>query len=95
VARRAGGGTPQSRYLQVSDLKYSRIACGAFPLSPFGAPPPYDGGGKCSRCRQPFFFPSFGFRISTAIGYAVVDLTLSMEKRDVTFLSGMVSISFL
>src|SRR5258708_39918735 len=32
VARRAGGGKPQSRYLQVSDLKFSEIGCVAFPL---------------------------------------------------------------
>src|SRR5580692_7544248 len=47
VARRAGGGKPQSRYLQISDLKFlgDRL-CGFPPPPPSGAPPPYDGGGK-------------------------------------------------
>jgi hypothetical protein len=34
VARRARGGKPQSRYLQISDLKLPEIACVAFPLRP-------------------------------------------------------------
>jgi hypothetical protein len=34
VARRAGGGKPQSRYLQISDLKLSEIVCEAVPLRP-------------------------------------------------------------
>jgi hypothetical protein len=34
VARRAGGGKPQSRYLQISDLESFEIAFVAFPLRP-------------------------------------------------------------
>src|SRR5258708_17634786 len=34
VARRAGRGKPQSRYVQVSDLKFSRGACVVSPLRP-------------------------------------------------------------
>jgi hypothetical protein len=34
VARRAGGGKPQSRYRQISDLKFSEITCFTFPLRP-------------------------------------------------------------
>src|SRR5580704_12305112 len=33
-ARRRGGEKPQSKYLQISDLKFSEIACVAFPLRP-------------------------------------------------------------
>jgi hypothetical protein len=40
VARRAGGGKPQSRDSQISGLKFSEIARVAFPPPPSGAPPP-------------------------------------------------------
>src|SRR5882672_5441803 len=50
VARRAGGGKPQERYLLIPDLKFSRMLCVAFPPPPptRGSPPPLKGGGKTS-----------------------------------------------
>jgi hypothetical protein len=77
-------------------LTYPLLRNGSPPLPPLrgGEDPEHERRGLETRVYL-FFFPSFGFRVSTASGYAVVDLIRSMEKREVTFLSGMVSISFL
>src|SRR5260370_13084168 len=41
VARRAGGGRPQSRYLQVSDLKFRGTPVWPSPSAPFGGTSPF------------------------------------------------------
>src|SRR6267378_7623610 len=41
-----GGGRPQRQSSKISDLKSADTSTEAFPLRPFGPPPPYDGGGK-------------------------------------------------
>src|SRR5260370_5230887 len=41
VARRAGGGKPQSRYLQVSDLKFRGTPVWPSPSAPFGGTSPF------------------------------------------------------